>query len=88
MDYNLLSYFVHEIILARILEWVAISFSGDETHGSAAPALTDRFLTTELYWALFIKYHNCLVKLKKKAEPNSVLAWSLFTKSLAKAPWN
>ena len=47
MDYNLLSYFVHEIILARILEWVAISFSGDETHGSAAPALTDRFFTTE-----------------------------------------
>ena len=30
-------------------------------------------------WALLIKHHNCLIKLKKKAEPNSVLAWSLLS---------
>ena len=34
MDYNLLSCFVHGIILARILALVAVSFPRDETHGA------------------------------------------------------
>ena len=45
---------VHEVSQTRILEWVAISFSGDlpdsgiETASLVSPALSGRFFT---YWA-------------------------------------
>ena len=47
---------VHETLQARILEWVAISFSGDSspprdwTWASYFPALTVRFFTTSITW--------------------------------------
>ena len=53
MDYSLPSSFVHGILQARILEWVAISFFG----GSSQPrdqapvsALTGRFFSTSTIW--------------------------------------
>ena len=65
---------VHGIILARILEWVAISFSGDlsdpgiEPMFPASPALAGRFFTSvppgKLPWLIigFVKLEdNCFI---------------------------
>ena len=52
IDYSLPGSSVHEILQARILEWVAISSSRgssqptDQTHGSVSPALAGKFFTT------------------------------------------
>ena len=51
---------VHEIFLARILEWVAISYSResfrprDRKMSLASPELVDRFFTTSATWTLFV----------------------------------
>ena len=53
MDCNLLGFSVHGILQARILEWIAISFSRDlpdpgiEPRSPAPPALAGGFFTTE-----------------------------------------
>ena len=50
MDYSLPGSSVHGILQARILEWVAISFSGDLTDPGIepeSPALQEDFLPTE-----------------------------------------
>ena len=50
MDCSLPGSFVHEILQARILEWVAISSSGDLPDSSiepTSPALAGRFFTTQ-----------------------------------------
>ena len=53
MDFNLPGSSVHEIFQARILNWVAISYSRDlpdpriEPMSPASPALADGFFTTE-----------------------------------------
>ena len=53
MDYSPPGSSVHEIFQARVLEWVAISFSRDlpnpgiEPESSASPALACRFFTTD-----------------------------------------
>ena len=54
MDYSPPGSSVHEIVPARILEWVVISYSrgssplGIEPMSPAAPALTGELFTTEL----------------------------------------
>ena len=50
MDCSLTGSFVHGILQARRLEWVAISFSRGSSHtgiGPTSPAMADRFFTTE-----------------------------------------
>jgi len=53
MDYSQPGFSVHGISQARILEWVAIYFSGDlpnpgiKAMSHASPALAGRFFTTE-----------------------------------------
>ena len=50
MDYSSPDSYVHGVSQARILEWVAISFSRGSSHPeieSASPALAGRFFTTE-----------------------------------------
>ena len=51
MDYNLSGFSVHGIVQARILEWVAISYSRDPPNpeiepASVSPALAGGFFTT------------------------------------------
>ena len=56
MDYSLLGSSVHDILQARILEWVAMPFSRgssrprDGTHDSTPPALAGSFFTTSATW--------------------------------------
>ena len=71
---------VHGIIQARILEWVAISFSrGSSQQGieSASPALAGGFFTTEpLGKPLIYNYTLIYIILEKKmATHSSILAW-------------
>ena len=57
VDYSPPSFFVHEILQARILKWVAISSSGDLPDPGTDPAflasaaLADGFFTTSATWA-------------------------------------
>ena len=60
MDCSLPGSSVHGILQARILEWVAISYSdlpnpGIEPMSLASPALTGRFFTT---YFLLLKHHG------------------------------
>ena len=58
MDCSLPGSSVHGILQARILEWVAISFSrgsdlpnpGNESMSLTSPSLADRFFTTSATW--------------------------------------
>ena len=58
MDCSLPGSSVHGILQARILEWVAISFSrgsdlpnpGNEPTSLASPSLADRFFTASATW--------------------------------------
>ena len=50
MDCNLPGSCVHGISQVRILEWVAISCSRDQTGISGSPALAGRFWTTNTSW--------------------------------------
>ena len=53
MDYSLPGSSVHGISQARILEWVAVSFSRglpDPGMEPMSPALASRFFTTEPLW--------------------------------------
>ena len=58
MDCSLPGSSVHGILQARILEWVAISFSrgsdlpnpGSESMSLTSPSLADRFFTTSATW--------------------------------------
>ena len=56
MDYSPPDSFVHEIFQARILEWVAISYSRDlsdagiEPASLVSPALAGRFFTNCAVW--------------------------------------
>ena len=43
-------YSVHEILQARILEWVATPSSGHQTHVSYIPALASRLFTPSTSW--------------------------------------
>ena len=60
VDCNPLGSSVHEILQARILEWVAISSSrayshpGIEPVSPASPALAGRFLTTSSTWEALV----------------------------------
>ena len=50
MDCSLLGFSVHSIFLARILEWIAVSFSKGSSDPGIKPssfALAGRFFTTE-----------------------------------------
>ena len=68
MDCNLPGSSVHEISQARLLEWVAISFSSrssrpnDQTHVSC---LADRFFTTSTTWE---HHHQEILKLTKQVD--------------------
>jgi len=84
MNYSLPSFSVHGIFQARILEWVAISFS----RGSSQPrdqtqvsCIADRFFTS---WATSEAQDNITKKQKKKKKKNNSLflhldltAWEL-----------
>ena len=76
MDCSLLGSSVHEILQARILEWVAISSSReglpDPGNEPASPALGSKFFTTELTKKLKI-----LLKKKKLLD----CTWVLFESS-------
>ena len=56
MDFSLPGSFVHGILQARILEWVAMPSSRgsskprDQTHVSMSPALAGEFFTTSATW--------------------------------------
>ena len=53
MDHSLSDASVHGILQARILEWVAISFSGDLSDPgieSGSPALAGEFFTAKPPW--------------------------------------
>ena len=47
VDCNPPDSFVHGLLQARILEWIAISFSRGSSQGRDSPASAGRFLTTE-----------------------------------------
>ena len=59
MDCSLADSSIHEILQARILEWVIKPFfrgssqSRDQTHFSMSPALTDEFFTTSITWEAY-----------------------------------
>lgn len=68
--------FLHGILQARILEWVAISSSRgssqptDQSTSPAAPALAGGFFTTESPGEPYINYYVCTKK-KKNTNPHS-----------------
>ena len=57
---------VHGVPQARILEWAAISFSGDlpdpgiEPESLRSPALAGSFFTTSATWEVTSHYKNCV----------------------------
>ena len=61
MDCSLPGSSVHGILQARVLEWVAISFSTgsswpkNQTHISMSPGLAGRFFTTSATWEACLK---------------------------------
>ena len=65
MDWGLPGFSVHGIFQARILLWVAISFSrgssnpGIETVSLASPALASRFFTTEPPGKPYSEFRDC-----------------------------
>ena len=85
MDCSLLGSSVHEILQARILEWVAISSSReglpDPGNEPASPALGSKFFTTELTKKLKIllkKKNYLIVRGSYLSQVRSlVVAWEL-----------
>ena len=60
---------VHGILQARILEWVAMPFSGDIPNPGIeprSPALAGRLFTTITTWEAYCKGSSCLLKKKKQ----------------------
>ena len=66
MDYSLPGSSIHGISQARILEWIAISFSGDlpdpgiEPAYLMPPALAGRFFTTSTTWEALYSPWNAI----------------------------
>ena len=87
MDYSLTGSFVHGISQARILQWVAISFSRDLPDPgikSTSPTLGGRFFTTKLpgkpkLGPYHLDYYNFVVSSEtEKSEPSLFYFFRLF----------